>query len=447
MGAISITGGLTLMPTPFTTIAVAWATIMASDPSLDPVAIEQRMLQLRLRVEAEKAVKNWDGATAIIREMATLDPEHPKVYLEAVLLQVRRGKPGEGTALMDSLGLPHGPGRSYGQGVMSAIQRRPDEAVRLFSKALTGYRSQRHIAGQAACHTGLGIVAKDRSDLNESVKQYEAAQRLLDKIRDLQGSSDVLHQMADLEMQRGRPALALQRHRQALAVRETLGDRAAQAQSWHGIGASSMAMGDRTHAIDAYDRALTIRRELRDWNGEISTLAGLATVYQTEDLDKAMRILGDALRIAEGVPDSRSRADVLRMQGDALLNAGRNREAVPLLENAASLCRELKDAAGEAVALGPLGVALNRCGASGRPRGILGKALELARATKSRAAEAAALTDLGNTALAAGEPARSLPYYERSVELHREIKDRVGELQALNNLYATYFYMGMLDRS
>ena len=435
------------MPTPFLAIAVAWATIMASPPSLDPVAIEQRMLQLRLRIETEKAAKNWDGVTAIIREMATLDPEHPKVYLEAVLVQERRGKPGEGAALMDSLGLPHGPGRSYGQGVTSVIQRRLDEAVRSFSKALTGYRSLGHLAGQAACHTGLGIVAKGRSDLNESVKQYEAAQRLLDKIQDLQGSSDVLHEMADLEMRRGRPALALRRHRQALAVRETLGDRAAQAQSWHGIGTSSIAMGDRTEAIDAFDRALTIRRELQDWKGEISTLEGLATVYQAEDLDKAMRILGDALRVAEGVPDSRSRADVLRVQGDALLDAGRNREAVPLLDTAASLYRELKDAAGEAAALGRLGLALNRCGEFGRSRVILEKALEQSRATMSRAVEAAALTDLGNTALATGEPARALLHYERSMELHREIKDRVGELQALNNLYATYFYMGMLDLS
>lgn len=436
------------MPILLKSIAVIWATVLTAAPPADPAALEKRIGELRQKAEQQRNARNWEGVTGTLREMAALDPEHPKVYLQTVLLQERRGKLDEAAALMDGLGLPRGPGRTYGQGVSSFIQRHADEASRSFSSALKGYRSLGHIAGQAACHNGLGIIAKNASRVKEAIRQYSAARALLKKIQDERGMDDLLHETAGLEAGRGRYGPALARYRQSLALREKLGDRSAQAQSWNGIGTCLSAMGDREKALDAFNRALAIRRETQDWKGQISTLRELARLHDAPaDLDKAMETLGRALEVADQVPDARSKAEVLQQQGEAFLAADLNREAVAPLDAASSLFKELKDARGEAVALGKLGLALNRLGEFRRSRGVLEAALEQARASKTPIAEAAALTDLGNALLAYGEPAQALIDQERALALSRSLKDRIAELSALNNLYASFFVMGLLDRS
>src|SRR5262245_31229179 len=59
--------------------------ILAAQESVstqDPAALEKRMAQLRDRAEDLKNRQEWDAAGDVIREMAALDPQHPKVYLE-----------------------------------------------------------------------------------------------------------------------------------------------------------------------------------------------------------------------------------------------------------------------------------------------------------------------------------------------------------------------------
>lgn len=438
------------MKASLTTFAFVWTTILAAAPPADPAELEQRMLALQQSHEKQMSDQDWDGATGILREMAALDPEHPKIYLQTLLMQDRRGKRDETPALMDSLGLPHGPGRIYGEGLASLFRKRLDDGFRGFSKALPQYRARGHLAGQAACHFGLGYIAKDPTvlNLNEAIRQYDAARAILKKLRDVKGLDDVLQATATIAASQQMHALALQRYRESLTVREKLGDRAGQARTWQGIGTSLSAIGDRKAALAAFDRALEIRREINDPKSEISTLESIADMHAASaDLDKAMQALAEALRVAEGIPDALSRAEVLRIQGEVLLAAGHNRDAVEPLDAAASAYKDLKDVRDEAIALGKLGLALNRVGEFGRARDVLEKALELARASKNPSTEAAALTDLGNTLLATGEPARALVTQEQSLALYQSRKDVGGELKALNNLYATYFAMGILDRS
>src|SRR6185369_15749352 len=182
---------------------------------------------------------------------------------------------------------------------------------------------------------------------------------------------------AQLDAGEARYELALRRYRESLAVREKLGDRAAQAQTWNGIAMCLRDKGDPRGAIDAFDRALEIRRELKDWQGEVSSLKELSKVYVLPaDFDKRMEVLEQAQKVAEAVPDARSKAGVNELQGRALIAAGRNREAVVPLEASASYFGQAKDTRSEASSLGGLGLALNRVGEYARARDVLGKAIQ-----------------------------------------------------------------------
>src|SRR6266850_2241557 len=219
--------------------------------SIDPIATEERIGELQLEYDSHVKAKDWEGALQAIRQAALLDPDHPKPYLQVVLLANRRGAPGQAG----------GPGRIYGDGVALFMSDNPTAAAAAFKRALELFREKDHAAGQAACHTALGNVEKQSDRLDEAIADYEAAALLLSRIRDRLGMADIQSNLAKLERQAGRPQRAADRQREVLKLREELGDEAGQSRSWHEIGVSLFQAGNSGGAMEALDHALSMREK------------------------------------------------------------------------------------------------------------------------------------------------------------------------------------------
>ena len=90
---------------------------------------------------------------------------------------------------------------------------------------------------------------------------------------------------------------ALDYHREALAIRRQLADRAAEAASLDGAGRALHRLGDDGEALNALREALTIRQAIREQYGEADTLEHLAL------LERDRNNLSDALRHVETAVD------------------------------------------------------------------------------------------------------------------------------------------------
>jgi CHAT domain-containing protein/Tfp pilus assembly protein PilF len=380
--------------------------------------------------------------------MAELDADHPRLYIQAVQLQRRRGLLEDTPALLDSLGSPNGPGREYSEGLLMFYRGKPQESPDHFARALEGYRQMGHLAGQAAGHNALGSVADSTKQYDVAVEHFEAALELLESVEDLHGQTDVLDNMARIERRRGQPEVALEHYRQNLAIREKLGDRVGQAQSWISIGRTLSKIGNRAGVIQAYERSLEIHREINHRPGQISSLSLLAGVYaDSEDWNRAVEYRRQARRIAAELPNTETEARTLRKLGEALMEAGRVREAIEPLGDAAVIFGSLDSKAREANALNSLGTALNRVGEFRQAREVLERAVQLAEEGRNSSVGAKATTNLSRTCIAMGDLTAALIHEEQALRLYRKKKNRAGELRSLTNLGVIYYLLGDADRA
>ena len=186
---------------------------------LDRNGLEADMARLQGVVQRQMKARDWDAALATLEEMAALDVEHPKLYLQVVLLHNRKGTLDEAAGAMDRIGTASGPGRVYGEGLLRYFRKDVDGAAEMFERSLEAYARAAHPAGQAASHSALGNIHKRRKEIDQAVEEYEAARRLLESVDDRQGLIDLLSNLAKLERQRGRPVAAAEQQRRVLVLR------------------------------------------------------------------------------------------------------------------------------------------------------------------------------------------------------------------------------------
>jgi tetratricopeptide (TPR) repeat protein len=136
---------------------------------------------------------------------------------------------------------------------------------------------------------------------------------------------------------------ALDFYQQALAISREVGDRSGEGGTLHNIGHVYSDLGQNDKALDFYQQALAIRREVGDRSGEGATLNNLGSVY--DDLgqqDKALDFYQQALVISREVGD-RSGEGVTQMNiGALLIETDRLAEAEQVLQEAVAILTEVK---------------------------------------------------------------------------------------------------------
>jgi len=230
-------------------------------------------------------------------------------------------------------------------------------------------------------------------------------------------------------------------------------------------------------AIDHYERALTLYREIGDRRGEKAALlyAGLA-YFDLEKIDKATADYQQALLIARKLKDRRGEGRILgnlsnvsshlsqyeqmlayseqalaafRASGDrsreglSLANLGRSyfdlgqpEKGLAYFELALAIFNELKDASNQVSAYLTIGIALQSQGRFEIAVDSYERALAVAREAHYRTGEALALGDLGWAYDNLGQPERAMSNYLQALAIERDIHDRDSEGIALTNLGA-----------
>lgn len=82
------------------------------------------------------------------------------------------------------------------------------------------------LALQAQGHDNLGMLAKERGDLEEAGRRYEQAIALLDQVGHRREAAQVRNNLGDVLLRQGKSEAAVSVFREALAVIETIGESA-----------------------------------------------------------------------------------------------------------------------------------------------------------------------------------------------------------------------------
>ncbi|UKO99718.1 CHAT domain-containing protein [Nostoc sp. UHCC 0870] len=236
---------------------------------------------------------------------------------------------------------------------------------------------------------------------------------------------------------------ALQSWQQALQLYREIKDRLGEGQSLGNLGAAYLSLGDYAKAIDYQQQTLAIARQIKDRQGEGAALGSLGNAYLSlGDYAKAIDYQQQSLAIARQIKDRQGEGAALGSLGNAYLSLGDYAKAIDYQQQTLAIARQIKDHQGEGQSLGSLGNAYFSLGDYVKAIDYYQQRLAIARQIKDRQGEGNALGNLGSAYFSLGDYAKAIDYYQQSLAIARQIKDRRGEGTVLGNLGNAYNALG-----
>jgi tetratricopeptide (TPR) repeat protein len=201
------------------------------------------------------------------------------------------------------------------------------------------------------------------------------------------------------------------------------------AASKNALGSSYYLLGRFTRAIDLYEQALAIAREVGDRDGEAVVLGGLGNnYYDLGQTPKAIELLEQAVAIARETGNRQLETSALGNLAVCYSDLGQIRRAIELTEQALASDRETGNRYSEAVDLGNLGGGYADLGQIPRAIELYEQALAIARQLGYRLVEAVSLAVLGEAHGALGLWDQGTKHCRQAIE----IADAIGNAQTQN---------------
>ena len=329
----------------------------------------------------------------------------------------------------------------------SSSSGRVDDALAAFREMLTlAYRLDLTAQGRRRAQPHRPAVPRHRLARRRGASTSQTAMALFERAGDERGvaSSHRRHRQAPLAEGRVR-AGARPRCATALARRQAARRPPHhRAQSLNNLGLVLQDSGEFRQALEAFEQALTIRREIGDLVGVVATLNNLGTIAQ-DQRDFQQRALavrrgargGEADRRPQ--PASRSCSPTSARRTTAAATPTRRSRC---LQQAEELCDELGDKLGLAEALRGAGQGVPAAGRSGARRASASGAPSIcSRRCGARSTSAIALRTLGEITAAGGWGAAhtksAREYFARSVAIFEQTGNEV-ELARTFKVYARF---------
>jgi CHAT domain-containing protein/tetratricopeptide (TPR) repeat protein len=251
--------------------------------------------------------------------------------------------------------------------------------------------------------------------------------------------ADRLLQQGIQQAQTSQFQAALQSWEQALTIYREIKDRSNEGAALGNLGNAYYSLGDYAKAIDYQQQSLVIAREIKNRQGEGAALGNLGNAYYyLGDYAKAIDYHQQHLAIAREIKDRSNEGNALGNLGNAYNSLGDYAKAIDYQQQRLAITREIKDRSSEGTALGSLGNAYYSLGDYAKAIDYHQQSLAIAQEIKDRSSEGAALGNLGLAYDSLGDYAKAIDYQQQSLAIAREIKDRDGERLSLSNLGLAY---------
>ena len=213
-------------------------------------------------------------------------------------------------------------------------------------------------------------------------------------------------------------------------------------------GHQQYAISQFREALQSWDQALTIYREIRYRQGEAASLCSLGNAYQfLGQYDNAIEFYEQSLEISREMGNRQGESASLRNLGNTYNSLGQYDNVIEFYEQSLEISREIGDRQGEAISLGNLGNAYNFLGQYHKAIEFYKQYLEIIREIGNRKIEASSLDCLGNVYTSLGQHDRAIDFIAQSLEISCEIGDRQGEAASLRHLGLPYNSLGQYHRA
>jgi CHAT domain-containing protein/Tfp pilus assembly protein PilF len=241
---------------------------------------------------------------------------------------------------------------------------------------------------------------------------------------------------------------ALQSWEQALTIYREIGNRQGEAASLGNLGIAYKSLGQYHKVIEFDEQSLQIEREIGNRDGEAASLCNLGnSYYYLGQYDKAIKFYEQSLVISREIGHREWKANALANLGCVYDSLGQYNKAIEFYEQSLQIKREIGDSKGEASSLHHLGCVYDSLGQYNKAIEFHEQSLEIEREIGNRNGEAASLNSLGFAYKSLGQYDKAIEFHEQSLEMKQQIGNRNGEANSLNGLGLAYRSLGQYQRA
>jgi tetratricopeptide (TPR) repeat protein len=211
--------------------------------------------------------------------------------------------------------------------------------------------------------------------------------------------------------------------RRALRSAESSGARALVAQALYQIGLSYYYQERFAEALDHFQQAQPIYREIADRRGEINSMLMFGTVQSRQGSHMAARaMLNEALELCRATGWRHGETFILGNLANSYFDLGDYDTTRQLHEAALALSREVGDREGEAASLSTLALVAHHLGDPVRALALYRQAWQIQRAIGDRRGEGYTLTGMGHALADADDLEQAATVFSAALVLRRELE-------------------------
>ncbi len=225
---------------------------------------------------------------------------------------------------------------------------------------------------------------------------------------------------------------ALQSWQQALIICREIKDRSGEGNALGNLGLAYYSLGNYTKAIDYHQQHLVIAREIKDYKAEGYALGNLGNAYHyLGQHTTAIDYYKQALTIARKIKGREIEGKILLGLGLAYDSLGNYTKAIDYYQQSLVITREIKDIQTENIALERLRLAQ----------------INVDPKTKARKSEADRLWQQGRQQDKTSQFQAALQSWQQALIIYQEIKDRQSEGNTLNYLGLVYSHLDQYTKA
>ncbi|WP_293336873.1 tetratricopeptide repeat protein [Microcoleus sp. CAWBG58] len=210
-------------------------------------------------------------------------------------------------------------GTYHNLGMVAEEQRRFEEAIDFYNKALKIFEDGEDFYSAASTYHNLGRVAEERRRFEEAINFYNTALQIKEDKGDFYSAAGTYHHLGTVAQEQGRFDDAIAFYNTAIQINKKARDFYSAAKGYHQLGIVAAEQQRFDEAIDFYNTALQIKEDKGDFYSAAGTYHNLGRVAEEQErFDDAVAYFQKAFEATSAAKDWRKASPTLTAWGETL---------------------------------------------------------------------------------------------------------------------------------
>jgi eukaryotic-like serine/threonine-protein kinase len=313
------------------------------------------------------------------------------------------------------------------------------------------FRISKDYAKATQAFQNLAKISPDNSDIQsalggiyESSGDFAKAREFYQKLLAVNPKDTVtLLAVGRVEIESGNPQASLDPLNHALSLAIQVDNQEQKGTILHALGIAYSHLNKPDDALQNYKQALEIRQRLGQKKGIADGLSMIAETYDgLGKSDLALKNYNDALRTYREIGDQQDTGSVLLDLGQFYSDRGKYDEALKLLKESLPIQRDLHDLNDEALCLNNIGNAYYFKSDFNDARIYFEQALQIREKINVPTDLALTVHNLAEVSTKLGQYEQALTYHMRALDLYRRAEDKHGAAMEAYTMGTVFEYQG-----